>query len=132
MDLTPAKLTPAQFEQLAHFSHNFKQCYATSKFDVGKIKIELNLPLKAAAVFKKQRANRIILQLQNRVQHLLDILAHFDIIAPFNIDSLATGNTFINAVIILRKKETPKIVLVARLLNRVIHETKCSWPREPI
>ena len=34
----------------------FKQCYATSKFDVGKIKVELNLPFKVTAVFKKQRA----------------------------------------------------------------------------
>ena len=57
-----------------------------------KIKVEQNLPLKATAVFKKQRATRIPLQLQERVQHLLDILTQFGIIAPLNTDSLTTGN----------------------------------------
>ena len=53
------KLIQSQFEELAELLIQFKQCYATSKFDVGKVKAELNLPLKATAVFKKQRATRI-------------------------------------------------------------------------
>ena len=89
------KLTQHQFEHLAELLIQYKQCYATSKFDVGKNKVELNLPLKATAVFKK-RATGIPLQLQGKVQHLLDILTHFDIISPVNTDSLTTGNTFIN------------------------------------
>ena len=40
-----------------------------SKLDVGKIKIELNLHLKTNDIFKKQRATRFPLQLQDRVQH---------------------------------------------------------------
>ena len=88
------KLTQTQFENLAQLLTQFRICYATSKFDAGMIKVELNLPLKATAIFKKQRATRIQLQLQDRVQHLLDILTHFDIIAPVNTDSLTTGNTF--------------------------------------
>ena len=64
-------------------------------------KVELNLPLKATAVFKKQRA--IPFQLQERVQHLLDKLPHLDIFAPVNTDSLTTENTFINPLIILKK-----------------------------
>ena len=48
------KLTQPQFKQLALLLTQFKQCYSTSKFDVGKIKVELNLPLKSTAVFKKQ------------------------------------------------------------------------------
>ena len=86
------KLTQTQFEQLAQLLTEFKKCYAISKFDVGKIKVELNLPLKATAIFKKQRTTRIPLQLQDRVQYLLDILTHFDIIAPVNTDSLTTGD----------------------------------------
>ena len=43
------------------------------------------------------------LQLQERVQHLLDILTRFDIILPLNTDSFTTGNTFINPVIKLKK-----------------------------
>ena len=40
------KLNQTQFEQRAQFLLQYKHCYATSKFDVWKIKIELNLPLK--------------------------------------------------------------------------------------
>ena len=111
------KLTPTQFEELSQLPIQFKKCYATSKIDVGKVKVELNLPLKATAIFKKQRATRITLQLQDRVQHLLDILTHFNIIALVNTDSLTTGNTFINPVIMLKKEESLKIVLDARQLN---------------
>ena len=126
------KLTQTQFEQLAQLLTEFKKYYATAKFDVGKVKVELNLPLKARAIFKKQRATRIPLQLQDRVQHLLDILTHIDIIAPVNTDSLTTGNTFINPVIILKKGESLKIFLDARQLNIMIDEKNHSWPIEPI
>ena len=100
--------------------------------DVGKIKEELNLPLKATAVFKKQRATRIPLELQDKVQHLLAILTQFDITSPVNTDSLKTGSTFINPKIILKKGESFKIVLYARQLNTMIDETKSIWPIEPI
>ena len=126
------KLTKTQLGQLAQLLAQFKKCYATSKFDVGKTKVELNLHLKATATYKKQRATRIPHQLQAKVQHLLDIITHFDIIAPVNTDSLTTGNTFIIPVIIFEKGESLKIVLDARQLNTMIDETKCSWPIEPI
>ena len=126
------KSKQSQFEELAELLIQFKQCYATSKFDVVKVKVELDLPLKATAVLKKQRATRITLQLQDKVQHLLDILTHFDIISAVNTDSLTTENTFINPVIILKKGESVKIVLDARQLNTMIDETDCSCPIEPI
>ena len=65
------KLTQTHFEELAQLLTRFTQCYATSNFDVGKIKVELTLPLKATAVFEKQRATCIRLNLQDIVQHLL-------------------------------------------------------------
>ena len=98
------KPTQTQFEKLAQLLTQFKKCCATSKFDFGKNRVELNLPLKATAIFKKQRAAHIPLQLQDRVQHLFNILTHFDVIAPVNTDSLTTGNTFFNAIIILKKE----------------------------
>ena len=125
-------LLQPQFERLAKLLTQMKQCYARSKFDVGKIKVELDLPLKATAVFKKQRFTRNPLQLQNKVQKLLDILTQFDIIAPVNTDSLNTGNPFISPVIILKKGESLKIVLDARQLNIMIDETKCSCSVEPL
>ena len=72
------------------------------------IEVELNLPLKATAVFEKQRATCIPLKLQDRVQHLLHILTHFDIISPVSTDSLTTGNAFINPVIIFKKENHSK------------------------
>ena len=90
------------------------------------------MSLKATAVIKKRRATRIPLQLQDRVQHLLNILTHFDIIAPVNTDSLTTGNTFINPVIILKTGESLKIVLYAPHLITIINEKICSWPIKPI
>ena len=74
------KLNQKQFDQLAKLLLHYKPCYASSKFDAGKIKVELNLPLKATAVFKKQRATCIAKQLQEL--DLLEILTHFDMIAP--------------------------------------------------
>ena len=59
------KLTQTQFKELAQLFIQFKKCYVTSKFDVGKVKVELNPTLKATANFKKQRARRIPLQLQS-------------------------------------------------------------------
>ena len=88
--------------------------------------------LRATAIFTKLRATRIPHQLQNRVQHLLDIMTHFDFIAPVNTGTLTTGNTFINPVIILKKGESLKIVLDTRQLNTMIDAANCSWPIEPI
>ena len=89
--------------KLTQILTQFKKCNATSKFDVGKVKVELNLPLKATASFKRRIATRIPIQLQDRGQHLLDILTNFKITAPVNTDTLTTGNTFINPLIILKK-----------------------------
>ena len=61
-----SKLTQTQFEKLAQLLTHIKKCHATSKFDVGKIKVELNLHTKATAIFKKQRTTRVPLQLQDR------------------------------------------------------------------
>ena len=102
--LLTRKLTQHKFEKLKQLLTQLIECYATSKFEVGKFKVELNLPIKSKVVFKKLRATRIPLQLQEQVQNLLYILTQFDIIAPVNTDSLTTGSTFINPVTILKKE----------------------------
>ena len=55
--------------------------YATSKFAVGKVNSPLQLPLKPDAFSKKQRASKIPIQLQEKVNRLLDILEQFEIIS---------------------------------------------------
>ena len=110
----------------------YRSVYATTNFDVGKTKVKLNLPMKKDAICKKQRISKEPIHLRDRIQKLLDVLKKYDIISPVNKEQLSTGNTFTNPVIILRKRESLKIVLDARYLNSMIDESKCNWPIEPV
>ena len=131
-DFQHSHLTQEEFEKVATIILQYKQVYATTKFDVGKTKVKLNLPMKKDAIFKKQQISKVPIHLRERIQKLLDILKKYDIIAPVNKEQLSTGNTFTNPVIILRKGESLKIVLDARYLNSMIDEYKCNWPIEPV
>ena len=92
----------------------------------------LHLLLKPDAVFKKQRATKVPIHLQDKVNRLLEVLEQYEIISPVNKEEQPKGNTFINPVIILAKGESLKIVLDSRYLNSLIDESKCNWPIEPI
>ena len=127
-----SQTTQKEFNKLAELLLKFPTVYATSKFDVGTISSPLHLPLKPDAVFKKQRASKVPIHLQDKVNRLLDILEQYEIISPVNKEEQPKGNTSINPVIILAKGELLKIVLDARYLNSLIDETKCNWPIEPI
>ena len=48
--------------------------HATSKFDDGRINSPLSLSFKLDAVFKKHQAKKVPIQLQDKVNRLLDIL----------------------------------------------------------
>ena len=100
------KLKQTHFEKLAQLLIHYEYCYATSKFDVGKINVELTLPLKAKAVFKKQRANRLPLQLQKTSTTFTWPLYKISHNCPVNTDSLSTGNAFNNPVFKLKKGES--------------------------
>ena len=127
-DFQHSYLTQEEFEKVVTIILQYKQVNATTKFDVGKTKVKLKLPMKKDAIFKKQ----VPIHLRERIQKLLDILKKYDIIAPVNKEQLSTGNTFTNPVIILRKGESLKIVLDARYLNSMIDESKSNWPIEPV
>ena len=92
----------------------------------------LHLLLKPDAVFKKQRATKVPIHLQDKVNRLLEVLEQYEIISPINKEEQPKDNTFINPVIILAKGESLKIVLDSRYLNSLIDESKCNWPIEPI
>ena len=49
-----------------------------------KLLQKLNLPLKPVAVFKKQRASKVPIHLQDKINRLLDILEQYEIISPVN------------------------------------------------
>ena len=101
-------LTQEEFEKVTIILH-YKQVYATTKFDVGKTKVKLNLPMKKDAIFKKQRISKINTDTPSRtntktIRHIEKIRHN----SPVNKEQLSTGNTFTNPVIILRKGESLK------------------------
>ena len=63
---------------------------------------------------------------------MIDLLEDYEIISPVNKEEQPKGNTFINPVLILVKRESLKIVLDARYLNSLIDEPKGNWTIEPI
>ena len=131
-DFQHSHLTQEELEKIVTITLEYKEVYATTKFDVGKTKVKLNLRMKKDVIFRKERISKVPIHLGKRIQKLLDVLKKYDIIAPVNKEQLSTGNTFTNPVIILRKGESLKKVLDARHLNSMIDESKCNWPIEPV
>ena len=125
-DFHHSNLTQEEFEKIVKIILEHKQVYATTKLDVGKTKVKMNLPMKKDAIFKKQRISKVPIHLRVRIQKLLDVLKKYDIIAPVNKEQLSTGNTCTNPVIILRKGESLKIDLDAQCLNSMIDEYRCN------
>ena len=54
-DFQHSYLTQEQFEKVITIILMYKQVYATTKFDVGKTKVILNLPMKEDDIFKKKK-----------------------------------------------------------------------------
>ena len=127
-----SQITQKEFEKLADLLSKYPKVYATSKFDVGKINSPLHLHLKLDAVFKKKRASKVPIHLQDKVNQLLEELQQYEINSPVNKEEQPKSNTFINPVIIIAKRESLKIFLDARYLNSLIDESKSNWPIEPI
>ena len=103
-----SQVTQNELDKLAKLLLKYTTVYATSKFDVGKVSSPLHLPLKPDAIFKKQRASKVLIHLHDKVNRLLDILEQNEIISPVNKEEPPKGNTFIDPVIILAKGESLK------------------------
>ena len=73
-----SQITQKEFEQLADLLLKYLKVYATSKIDVGKVNLPLLLPLKSDAIFKKQRASKVPIHLQDNGNRLLDILEQYE------------------------------------------------------
>ena len=91
-----SQITQKEFEQLADLLLKYPKVYATSKFDVGKVNSPLLLPLKLDAVFKKQRASKVPIHLQDKNNRLLGILEQYEIISPVKKEEQPKGNTIKN------------------------------------
>ena len=99
-----SQTTPKKLEQLAELLLKHPKAYAASKVDVGKLNSPLLLPLKPDPFFKKQRASKVPIHLQDKVNSLLDILEQYEIISQVNKEEQPKENTFINAVIFIAKR----------------------------
>ena len=69
-DFQHSHLTQEKCEKVVTIILQYKQVYATTKFDVGKTKVKLNLPMKKDAIFKKQRISKVPIHLRERIQKL--------------------------------------------------------------
>ena len=75
-----SQYTQQEFEQLVELLLKNPMVYATSKFDVGKLISPLQPPLNFVVIFKKQRASKVPIHLQDKVNKLIDILEQYKII----------------------------------------------------
>ena len=77
-----SQITQKEFEHLSNLLFKYPKAYATSKFDIGKVNSPLNFSLKTDAVFKKQRASKVPIHLQDKVNRLPEILEQYENISP--------------------------------------------------
>ena len=84
INFQPSQITQEEFEQLADLLLKYP------KF-TQHLNSQLPLPLKPDAVFKKQRASKVPIHLQDKVNRLLEILEQYEII---NKEEQPKGNTF--------------------------------------
>ena len=87
--------------------------------------------LKENSELKKQRASRVPLRYQNKLEALLEDLQRADIIREMG-DDIEMGSMFINPLIILPKGDTIKFEIDARYLNSIRDFSSYSWPLEPL
>ena len=73
-DFQHSHSTQSEFEKVVTIILDYRQVYATTKFDVGKTKLKLNLPIEKGAIFKKQGISKVPIHLRERIQKLLDVL----------------------------------------------------------
>ena len=62
-----SQITQKKIEQLADLLLKYPKVYAAYEFDAGKVNSPLSLPLKPDAIFKKQRASKVPIHLQDKV-----------------------------------------------------------------
>ena len=128
-----SQITQEEFEQLAELLLKYAMVYATSKSNIGKVNSLLHLLLKTDAIFKKQRASKVPIHLQDKVNRLLDIVEQYETISPVNKEEQPKENTIpLNPIIISAKRKSLKIFLDARYLNFLFDETKCNSSIETI
>ena len=130
-DFSETDLLDNEIAYLLRILVNDLDVYSHHKYDVGKISQKFHVKLKENSELKKQRASRVPLHYQTKLETLLDELQKADIIREMG-DDVEMGSMFINPVIILPKGNIIKLVIDARYLNSITDLSSYSWPLEPL
>ena len=104
-------------------------CY--SKNDIGRISTPFRIRLKPNASLQTQRATKVPIHYRDKLNALLDELEKNGIIRQIGStpnEKLTYGTIILNPLIIIRKNDSIKIVLDARLLNSNTDQSSESWP----
>ena len=116
---------------------NNQHCYAKHKNDVGKISTPFRIRIKESCELQTQRPSKVPIHYRDRLglNKLLTELEKYNIIKQVGSSSdekHTIGTTFLNALFIIPKGDSVKVVLDARHLNSNTNQELESWPIEPL
>ena len=128
-------LTDTEFITLCNMLPNYKTCYATHNYDVGKISTPFLIRLKPNAQLITQRPSKVPIHYRDKLNALLKELEKHIIIKQIGSspqDKPVYGATYLNPLIIIPKGDTTECVLDAQQLNSNTEQSDESWPIEPL
>ena len=105
--------------------------YSQHKFDVGKTRQKFHVTLKPNVELKRQRASKVRLHLEEKLEKLLTHLKDADIFRQMGDDD-EMRSLFVDPIILMPKEDYLKLVIDARYLNSVTDLTIFSWALEPV
>ena len=110
-------LTDTENVNLCNIRMNNQHCYAKHKNDVGKISTPFKIRIKENCKLQTQRPSKVPIHYRDRLNKLLTELEKYKIIKQIGSSSdekHTIGTTFLNALIIIPKGDSIKVVLDAR------------------
>ena len=90
--------------QLIDMLIDSKDVYSLHKFDVGKTRQKFHVTLKPNVELKRQRASKVPLHLEDKLEKLLTQLKDADIIREMGDDD-KMGSLFVNPIILMPKND---------------------------
>ena len=108
-----------------------KDVYSLHKFYVGKTRHKIHVTLKPNAELKRQRASKVPLHLEDKLEKLLTQFKDADFSRKMGSDD-EMGSLFVNPKFLMPKNDYIKLVNDARYLNSGTELTNYSWPLEPV
>ena len=124
-------LTDTKYITLCNLLLKYKACYATHKYDVGKIATPFRIILKPNAQPITQRPSKVPVHYRDKLNTLLKELEKQNItkqIGSSPQDKPVYGTTYLNPLIIIPKGDSIKCVLNARHLTSNTKHSDESWP----